>query len=271
MKKWCLLVLFLLLVLSIVYAHGNEVKSSLSEITSRGVNYIIIVSVFILAVTVFSVVNKHKGNTFKWYLFLAIAIPVIFVTVYVAGSTIYLNVVSESEGPVHWHADFEVWRCGEKLDLRNPKGFSNRIGNPVFHEHGDNRIHVEGVLVKKQQADLGGFIEVVGGKLDKNYLLLPTDLPSEDGFIKLENGDSCNGKEGKLQVFLYKVTNPYLIKSWKYEQIKLEDYGEYVLSPYGNVPPGDCIIFDFDTEKERTEHICGTYKFVIERGELSGS
>ena len=267
MKKGLLFLVLFLLSLTLVYAHGNEVKSSLSETTSRGVNYIIIVSVFILAVTLFSIVNKHLGETFKWYLFLAIVVPVLLVTVYVAGSTIYLNLISESEGPIHWHADFEVWKCGERLDLKNPKGFSNRIGNPVFHEHGDNRIHVEGVIVKKQEADLASFFDVVGGKLEKDYLIVPTDKD----FVKLENGDDCNGKEGNLQVFVYKVTNPHLTKLWEYDQVKLDNFGEYVLSPYGNVPPGDCIIIDFDTEKNKTEHICSTYEFAMQRGELSGS
>jgi len=46
----------------------------------------------------------HKN--LKKILFAAIVIPVVAATIFLAGSTIYLNSVSSSGGPVHWHADF---------------------------------------------------------------------------------------------------------------------------------------------------------------------
>ena len=96
-------------------------------------------------------------------------------------------------------------------------------------------------------------------------------MPTDEGMLEMRNGESCNGREGKLQVFLYKVTNPDSSKKWIYRQEKLQDFDEYVLSPYSNVPPGDCIIIEFDSEKESTDKICASYTAAISRGELSGN
>ena len=52
---------------------------------------------------------------------------------------------------------------------------------------------------------------------------------------------------------------------------KIDNFPEYVLSPYSQIPPGDCIIIEFSEEKQTTEHICETYKVAVQRGELSGS
>ena len=96
-------------------------------------------------------------------------------------------------------------------------------------------------------------------------------MPTDDRFKEMKNGDLCNGQPGKLQVFLYKIKNPEQTKNWIFEQTKIENFEDYVLSPYSQIPPGDCIIIEFDVEKEKTELICETYKVSIDRGELSGS
>jgi len=59
-------------------------------------------------------------------------------------------------------------------------------------------------------------------------------------------------------------------KKWVFEQQKLENFEDYILSPHTSIPPGDCIIIEFDSDKEKTDHICETYKVSIERGDLSG-
>ena len=122
-----------------------------------------IASIIVGVLILFAIYDKDRSEKTKIFLFLGIIIPIVLVTIYSAGSTIYLNIISETQGPVHWHADFEIWDCGQKIDLINPTGFSNRVGNPVFHEHGDDRIHVEGVVVEKKDVDLHSFFEVIGG------------------------------------------------------------------------------------------------------------
>ena len=213
--------------------------------------------------------HKKISNEHKPILFLGIVIPVIIATLFLAVSTIHLNLVSETGGPVHWHADFEIYKCGERLNIADPVGFSNRQGSSVFHEHNDDRIHVEGVVIDTKEVDLHNFFDVLGGYLSEDGFGVLTN----EGFTEVNDGDLCNDKPGKLQVFLYKITNPDPSKNsgFIYEQIKLEHFPDYVLSPYGNVPPGDCIIVEFDGEKERTDNICETYKLAIERGDITGS
>lgn len=228
---------------------------------------IIYSSIISIIAVLISIFWKKKSDSAKIFLFLAIIIPTLITTIYLASSTVYLNLKSETKGPVHWHADFEIWNCGKKVDLKDPEGFSNRVGTPIFHEHGDDRIHIEGVLLDKEEVKLHHFFEVIGGILKENYLIIPTNK----GTIKLENGDLCNNVPAKLQVFVYKITNPEAKKGeWilKQEKLNEKEFVNYILSPYSQVPPGDCIIIDLDKEKQKTEKICETYKVAIQKGEI---
>ncbi len=231
---------------------------------------LITATVIIAAFVAYALAKDHHAltNKEKKILFAGIAIPAIAATVALAYATVYLNVASETQGPVHWHADYEIWKCGEKLDLKNPEGFTNRIGTPVFHEHGDARIHVEGVLIDKNDANLGRFFNVTGGLLAQEKMRVPTDAE----LVEAANGETCSGTgaPGKLQVFLLQVTNPEQAKEWMYEQKKLEHFDDYVPAPYAYVPPGDCIIVEFGEEKETTDKVCESYTTAIERGELRG-
>ena len=237
------------------------------NLKSTSTKYVIIASLISGLLVIFSISHIKKSEKMNILLFLGITIPIILATVYLAGSTVYLNLISETKGPVHWHADYEIWNCGDKVDLIKPKGLSNRIGNPVFHDHGDNRIHVEGVVTDKTNVDLHSFFEVVGGFLEEDRLRIPTNQE----IVNIRNGDLCNGNLGTMQVFLYSITNPDDNKNWIYEQQKLEHFENYVLSPHTSILPGDCIIIEFDVEKEKTEHICETYRTAKQRGDLVGS
>lgn len=231
---------------------------------------LITATIIIAAFVAYALAKDHHAltNKEKKILFAGIAVPAILATVVLAYATVYLNVTSQTKGPVHWHADYEIWKCGEKLDLKNPEGFTNRIGTPVFHEHGDARIHVEGVLIDKNDANLERFFNVTGGLLAQKKMRVPTDTE----LVEAVNGEPCGGanEPGKLQVFLLQVTNPDQSKQWVYEQKKLDHFDDYVLAPYSYVPPGDCIIIEFGEEKETTDKICESYTTAIKRGELRG-
>ena len=275
-KKECLKIpIIILLIISLsafAYAHGVEADEHIGleniekDYSNLAIKGIIIASIII---TVFAVISlllekKAKAKTFKKFkklLFLGIIIPAIASSLFLAGSTIYLNIASETKGPVHWHADFEIWNCGEKIDLINPEGLTNRIGSSVFHEHGDNRIHVEGVVTNYKNVDLHNFFNVIGGKLAKNSIVIPTNK----GIVELKNRDSCNNNPATLQVFLYKTIND------RVHQEKLENFPDYVISPHPDVPPGDCIIIELSQEKQSTSHICETYRIALEKGEIIGS
>ena len=271
MKVKYFLFIFLLLILLIPLVSGHEEEifeeevnheeNKVHEAKELSVRLIIIASIIILTLVFIAIFVRKPTENLKKILFFGIIIVTLAVTFYVAYSTITLNLVSETRGPVHWHADFEIWNCGKKIDVVNPMGLSNRVGSNVFHEHGDNRIHVEGVVINKQNVDLHNFINVIGGSIKKDYLGLQT----VEGSFEVKDGDLCNGKEGKLQAFVYKTVGT------KYHQEKIQDFSHYILSPQSQVPPGDCIIIEFDEEKERTDKICETYKAAIQKGDIIGS
>ena len=261
--------LVLIVALPIINAHGEDVDSSreiadgneVQKFQANSIKIVIIASAIILALILISLFVKNKPESLKIILFSSILVVVLLATFYVAYMTITINLVSETKGPVHWHADFGIYECGERLDLIDPQGASNRVGTSVFHEHADNRIHVEGVIIDKRDADLHNFFRVIGGELTNTKLKLATNT----GIVEVNDGDLCNGKQGKLQGFVYKTEGS------KYHQFKLDKIQDYILSPHQLVPPGDCIIIEFDEEKERTENICETYRISIEKGEIIGS
>lgn len=218
-----------------------------------------IAAAFILFPTLFVLIKKPQAGRTKLFFFLAIAFPVIITTLYLTGGTIYKNVISATKGPVHWHADFRIIKCGEELDLIDPRGLFNRVGTSLVHEHGDSRIHIEGTLSRIEDASLHNFIEHVGGVLTNEDMLVPTS----GGEVSMQNGELCSdGEKGVLQVFLWETRDKTA------HQRKLENFSEYTISPKTLVPPGDCIIFEFGEQKEKTDRICGQYRTAEKRGDI---
>lgn len=258
---------FFILSLAQVVAHEGEehietVRTLAEEAFYRKSSLVAIgfAAAFVTIAVSIATLHKTATESVKKILFTLIVMPIVLATIYLAGSTVYLNLSSSSKGPVHWHADFEIWDCGKKVDLIDPKGLSNRVGTSTFHEHGDNRIHVEGVVSDEHDANLGNFFKFVGGELHKNHFMIPTT----EGALNRSNGDSCNNQPGTVQVFAYKTHGS------EFSQNKLEDPPKHILAPYGNVPPGDCLIVEFDVVKERTDHLCDFYKLAIEQGKIHG-
>ncbi len=231
----------------------DEILSSYSK------NVVMYGAVVLLILVVISLTIKKLTSFLKKILFISILSVVLFVTLFLAGSTIYLNVSSFSQGPVHYHADFEIWNCGQEIDLKDPRGLSNKIGTPTFHEHNDKRIHLEGVVVDSLSGSLGGFFEVAGGYITSTSLSILTN----NGPLRLRSDYMCqNGAIGQLQVFVYKVQNG------AYYQQKIEDPANYIISPETNVPPGDCIIIEFDSFKNKTDKLCKSYKVAQISGKI---
>ena len=100
MKKSVFLLSLLLIISSLtVFAHDHDL---VEKFTTTSVYAVLAVSVLVIVLIIASMLHeKRKKDSFKWGIFLGIAIPVVLVTLYVAGSTIYLNVVSDTKGPVH--------------------------------------------------------------------------------------------------------------------------------------------------------------------------
>jgi len=249
-------------------AESRENLEEFIRVTSlRTIIGAIIITFGLSLYATFRLSSEKANNKLKIVTFGLIIIVVMGATSFTAGSTIYLNVISDTKGPVHWHADYEVWNCGENVELIQSTGFANRVGSPVLHVHNDNKIHVEGVLVEMKFADIRSVIHTVGGDIDDGLFTIPTD----NGEVRMVDGEQCNGQPGKLQGFVYKISNPDDRKNWVYEQSKLDDIGEYILSPEPSAPPGDCIIIEFDQEKDSTDKMCAGHRLAMERGELRGS
>ena len=247
-------------------------------------------SLLLVVLVIASIVLRDKVPKLKPALFMALTATLIAPTLFLAISTVYLNLKSESGGPVHWHAEIEFWACGTELELRDPTGFlSNKIGTSTYHEHDDKHIHLEGVVVRKSEdASLGKFMRVTGGSLSKVGMDVPlnetqstwlTQGDKRDGdpqgdlsveeleneFIKhtpegpvadLRNGKQCGGQTAELQTFVYTFDK----ENNTYSQRKLENPAEYVIRDESSLgPPADCVIFEFDTPKDSTNKLCEQY------------
>jgi len=242
------------------------------------------ISLILLIITASQFANK-KHPKLKKPLFSLIVFVVTVGTATLFGSTIYLNVKSDSGGPVHWHADIEFWACDVQLELRNPSGFlSNKVGTSTLHEHNDQRIHLEGVVVDDSvDATVGKFMRVVGGNISNNSFSVPlADSVLEDfidgdridpggvsniqRYIKTDsigkkvlsvnNGDTCPGDvESEVQTFVYR----YNKENSTYSQTKLTEPEKYTIRDESIVPPGDCIIVEFGKRRERTDRLCEQY------------
>lgn len=230
---------------------------------------------------------KNRWPKLKVPLFVSILTITLFASLYMAGSTIYVNVKSDSGGPVHWHADMEIWACGNELELRDPYEFlSNKIGTATLHEHNDRRIHLEGVVVDdSRDASLGKFFHVIGGALTADALVVPLnpavgplyendvdgDGPTnayaslidpfisfnDDGFRygRFVSGEQCGDQTAHVQTFVYQ----YNEEAKTFTQQKLADPVTFSIAPYSTVPPGDCVIVEFDVLKDQTSKLCEQY------------
>jgi len=216
--------------------------------------------IILIVLLIVALLKKEQSEGLKTFLFWTMVFPIVFATTFLAMDTVIENQQSVTRGPVHWHADFLIYRCGQQVSLKDPRGLSNKIGTPVLHEHGDERVHVEGTVRALQDVSLGEFFEVVGGHLEAGHLV----IPANEGPVEMEDGQTCSdGQPATLQAFLYQTENGVVT------QRKLDDPGSYVLSPESTIPPGDCVIFECTPEtKDRTDLICRFYKIAIDKGDV---
>lgn len=102
---------------------------------------------------------------------------------------------SYSGGPVHWHAKIHVFICGKEREF--PGGSAaQHVGTNLIHHHGDQTIHIEGVIPRKEDVMLGEFFDAIN-----------VPFSSEEIFDS-KNGNGCNdGKENKVHLFVNEKEN----------------------------------------------------------------
>ena len=247
-------VIFLVFIVLIAFsltvsAHvEEEIEGHEEEHTVEPVDYLpfdpfeLAKNVFFLVfgVTLISIGFQSKlSDKIKKFFFILVVFSVGVTTIYAAATTVYLNVISESEGPIHWHADYEIWVCGQQIkNLKGSEGLSNKVGTSIFHHHNDFRIHAEGIVIKKDDVSLGKFFKAIGGGFDGDALSI---VLNDDSVKTFSNGDLCNGLPGKWRLFLKNHDTGYFEEN--------PGLQNYVLKPYFNIPPGDFIKLVFDSKE----------------------
>lgn len=194
---------------------------------------------------------KDKNLLMNGFL-VAVLVP----SFYTAGAFIHESQTSWSQGEIHWHADFEVIVDGERQDLIDPGNFcgssymcnlNDRTGSTEYHDHNDNRIHLEGVFKERDDATLSAFFETFGGTLTQEKLVMPTD----DGWINVT--DSGNKT---LKVIVENGVGSD--RNWRFV-----DPESYVISPYKQGPLLDnmFIIYDDTPREEALQDLRGDGKY----------
>ncbi|MBI5072478.1 hypothetical protein HZA99_01535 [Candidatus Woesearchaeota archaeon] len=222
------------LLMAIQTAAAHETEETMTQVIPSPLFILGVGTIFCVVFIALVLLKKNWKNQEKKILFWALAIGVSAVTVYLLSYTLLVNSTSETNGPVHWHADFEIWVCGEKQTLPESEGISGRVGTPLVHYHDDYRIHIEGAVMNKEDMNLGSFFAAIGGALADSYI----GIPQEDGSIKYwRNGDQCqDGHAGTLTLYVTKGQSVTTV----------QNIAAYVISPETNVPPGDKLKFVFN-------------------------
>jgi hypothetical protein len=266
------------------YLASGDLETTINQLsmTTVGIGSVLLILLVFAAIAMSKRKGKNK-NKGKLPVFLGIAVVTIVTTLVISGGTVFLNLNSYVGGPVHWHADTEFWVCGNEMELRDPQGvLSNKIGSPTLHEHNDKRVHLEGVPITSEDASLGKFMRVIGGELTDDTLVIPlnktklfengqneqdgdgntTPAPElVDRFLeddgehkraKMTTGQRCGDQPADMQVFVYQADKA----SKTYKQVKLNVPADYAISHYGDVPAGDCVIFEFGPARDRTDKLC---------------
>ena len=92
-------------------------------------------------------------------------------------------------------------------------------------------------------ADLGSYIETIGGRLTADAFGYPTN----DGrYVEVRDGDACNGVPSTLKVYV--------------NGRQISDPVHYLYYQAIYVPPGDCIIIEFSQSTSRTtDRLCESW------------
>jgi len=259
------------------------------QIAAESKQIVFLAAVLLVILVIASILLRDRLPKLKPWLFGLLSLTLIVPTIYMIVSTIYVNLKSESGGPVHWHAGVEFWACGSELDLRNPSGMlSNKVGTSTYHEHDDKYIHLEGVVMQKSEdASLGKFLRVTGGYLTSSSIGVPLSEDQNQWFTsgtkldgdkqgqmnteelasyvkhssagpvaEFNDSKTCGEKPAELQTFIYSFDK----NNKTYSQRKITDPENYVIRDESSLgPPSDCVIFEFDSPKDKTDKLCEQY------------
>lgn len=199
----------------------------------------------------------------KRALMLVFLAAVLLPTIFTVTAYIHETQTSWSGGEVHYHADFEVIVDGERRALQDPRLFcerstegsymcrlNDRVGITEYHEHNDQRIHLEGTFKTRDDATLSAFFEAFGGTLTPTGLRYPTN----DGWVnRTEAGNRTlkilveRGVGGTRDWCALDPAAPEpdrCIDPYLNEPVTTPE--DYVISPYQRGPALDTIFVIYD-------------------------
>jgi hypothetical protein len=211
--------------------------------------------------------NLRDKNIIMNGFLIAVLVP----SLYTAGAFVHQSQTSWSGGEIHWHADYEVMveenNEYQQLDLIDPSNFceetrhesttmcslNDRTGSTKYHEHNDNRIHLEGIFKEREDAVLSAYFETFGGKLTNTELRYPTN----ERMVEKAEG---NSETLKILINQGVGGNREWCAIEKQSNLSQEDIcrtseGElattpsnYVISPYKRGPTLDDIFIVYDSK-----------------------
>ena len=131
--------------------------------------------------------KKTRKNIVKYGLVIvAVAIFLYLVTKLFSQPT----TESYTKDAVHWHAQLDVYACGENKLMPAPEG-EHHLGLPLLHTHSDRLIHIEGKIWKKEDIMLGAYMDAIGIPFNDTQLL------------DYKNDGMCdNGKPNKVRMIV---------------------------------------------------------------------
>ena len=209
----------------------------------------------------------HKNIYFRLALVVVIAAILML-----AFTFLMISVRRYRNGQVLSRVDYRIFACGEEIFLKPESGSPVEKGEGLFARSEQGGIVAKGKPHSTQDISLPAYFSAVGGKLEFPTESESTEIfkvPTDAGMREFRSGDQCNGKKANLHVLYYRVDA--LTKPWSVFKRILWKYPDYVLqNNYGKVPPGDCLIFLFDSEEalERLWPRCASHDKAIAGGSL---
>jgi len=166
--------------------------------------------------------------------------------------------------------DYRIFVCGEEIFLKVDKEDLKNKRNALFARSETGKVIADGIIASDDYILLSSFFETIGSVIEyttdhKSNLYLST----ETGIREFHTGDMCNGKKASLYAIHHRVetgTDPWTI----YSRIIWKEKDHVLTNNYGQVPPGDCFVFFFDSEDalKRPWPYCASHEKALATGEL---
>jgi|GEM_PF-1173951 len=206
-------------------------------------------------------------------IYFRLAIVTVIAVVFMLASVFLINSFRRwRNGQVLSRVDYRIFACGKEIFLKPEEESPVGKGKGLFARSEQGSIVAKGKPRSIKDITLPAYFGAAGGALEFPTGNENTEIfrvPTSAGMREFRSGDQCNGKKASLHVLHYRVDAS--TKPWSVFKRIFWKYPDYVLqNNYGKVPPGDCLIFIFDSEdvSERPWPRCASLDKAIADGSL---